>query len=296
VRRPAGSELLRASTAAALGIGIALALAQVAGRTPLAFDAGAYWAATPGALYQVNWSAPESGRAAFLYSPAFADALTPLRLLPERVFTGLWQLALVAVLAATIGGWSLLVLLAAVPFLAFGLSPALAFVASDIAHGNIHVLLGAVAVFGVRWPALWAVVLLSKVTPGVGLIWFVARREWRNLAVALGVTAAIAGASFVYRPSDWADWIGFLLANYGHEPGYGTVPIPLPVRLAMSAALTWWGARTDRPWVLPIAVGWAIPVGWATMAATMVCALAYLPRRSFWLPASSRAHGHRVPS
>jgi hypothetical protein len=287
--------LLRASTAAALGIGIALALAQVSGRTPLAFDAGAYWAATPGALYQADWGA-ESGRAAFLYSPAFADVLTPLRLLPERVFTGLWQLALVAMLAATIGGWSLYALLAAVPFLAFGIGPALAFVASDIAHGNIHVLLGAVAVFGVRWPALWSVVLLSKVTPGVGLLWFVARREWRNLAIALGVTAAIAGASFIYRPSDWSDWIGFLLANSGHEPGYWTVPIPLPIRLVMSAALTWWGGKTNRPWALPIAIGWAIPMGYGAMAATMVCALAYFPRSSAWLPAlwqTVNLRGHR---
>ena len=25
----------------------------------------------------------------------------------------------------------------------------------------------------------------------------------------------------------------------------------------MSVALIWWGARTDRPWTVPIAAGWA---------------------------------------
>jgi hypothetical protein len=266
-------SLDRVLMAAALGLGIAIALAQMLGRTPLAFDAGAYWAAQPGALYQSDWGL-SSGRSPFLYSPAFADALIPFRLLPERLFTGLWELGLVAVLVVTIRGWALLALVAAAPFLAFGIGQPLTLIASDIAHGNIHVLLGAVAVFGLRWPALWSIVLLSKVTPGVGLVWFVARREWRNLGIALGVTAAIAAVSFAYRSSDWADWFAFLFASRDHVFPLWTVPIPLPVRLAMSAALVWWGGRTDRPWTVPIAVGWAIPVPYPTMLAAMVCALA----------------------
>ena len=46
--------------------------------------------------------------------------------------------------------------------------------------GNIHLLLGAVIVAGFRWPWLWALPLLTKVTPGVGLLWFALRREWRT--------------------------------------------------------------------------------------------------------------------
>ena len=41
-------------------------------------------------------------------------------------------------------------------------------------------------VLGFRWPFTWAFVLLTKVTPGVGLLWFAVRREWRSLAIALG--------------------------------------------------------------------------------------------------------------
>ena len=146
-------------------------------------------------------------------------------------------------------------------------------VLSDIALGNIHLLLGAVAVFGLRWPALWSVALLSKVTPGIGLVWFVARREWRNLAIALGATALVAALSFAYRPADWTDWIDFLIANRDHQFPLWTIPVPLAVRLVMSAALLWWGGRTDRAWVVPIAVGWAIPVPYWTMLAVMVFAL-----------------------
>jgi hypothetical protein len=62
-------------------------------------------------------------------------------------------------------------------------------VALELYHGNIHLLLAAAIGLGLRYPWTWAFVLLTKVTPGVGLIWFAVRREWRQLGIALGVTA-----------------------------------------------------------------------------------------------------------
>ena len=53
-------------------------------------------------------------------------------------------------------------------------------------------------VWGFRHPWTWSFVLLTKVTPAVGLLWFVVRREWRNLGIALGASAVLAGA--VGRP------------------------------------------------------------------------------------------------
>ena len=52
----------------------------------------------------------------------------------------------------------------------------------ELAGGNIHLLLAAAIVLGFRWPWTWSLVLLTKITPGIGLLWFVVRREWRNLA------------------------------------------------------------------------------------------------------------------
>ncbi len=46
--------------------------------------------------------------------------------------------------------------------------------------------MAAAIALGFRYPATWAFVLLAKVTPGIGLLWFLVRREWRNLAIALG--------------------------------------------------------------------------------------------------------------
>ncbi len=270
--RLAGLDLGRLGTVATLGVGAAFALAQALGVTPFAFDAGAYWAAQPGNLY-TGWENRPDGYAPYLYSPAFADALIPFRVLPPHIFTALWQFGLFAVMAAAARGWSIVFVLAALPSLVFDVLEPLDYVIRDIAHGNIQVLLGAVAVLGLRRPYLWFIPLLSKVTPGVGIIWFVARREWSRLAIALATTAVLALISFAYLPSDWFDWVTFLRESSGFQFFQWVVPIPLPVRLAMSAALIWWGARTGRPWVVPVAVGWAIPMPYPTLLAAVAFAI-----------------------
>ncbi len=272
------------ATIATIGIGIGFAVAQLTHLTPFAFDAGAYWAATPGDLYPTGW-AGKGQYGAFMYSPAFADALAPFRLLPERVFTALWQLGLFVVLAVLLRGWSFLLVVAGLLSLVVPI-PIAGLALGEIAHGNIHILFGAIAILGLRYPALWSVVLLSKVTPGIGLLWFLARREWRNLAIALGVTGIIVFASFVYDPGDWFDWTSLLMASADHKFAQWVVPISLPVRLAMSAIIVVWGARTDRPWVLPIAVGWAIPMPYPSLLVTMAFALYYVRRPRAGRPTS----------
>ena len=174
-------------------------------------------------------------------------------------------------------GWSFPLVVAGLISLAVPI-PVAGLVLGEIAHGNIHILFGAIAILGLRYPALWAFVLLSKVTPGIGLLWFLARKEWRNLAIALGVTAIIALASFVYAPGDWFDWASLLITSADYKFAQWVVPISLPVRLAMSAILVVWGARTDRPWVLPIAVGWAIPMPYPSLLVTMAFVLYYVRR------------------
>ena len=52
----------------------------------------------------------------------------------------------------------------------------------------------------------WAFVILTKVTPGIGLLWFVVRREWRNLGIALAATAIVAGGSALTMPLAWQQW------------------------------------------------------------------------------------------
>ena len=54
-------------------------------------------------------------------------------------------------------------------------------VAAEINAANINFPMGLAIVAAFRWPALWAFPLLTKVTPGVGVLWFAVRREWRAL-------------------------------------------------------------------------------------------------------------------
>jgi hypothetical protein len=123
--------------------------------------------------------------------------------------------------------------------------------------GNIHLMLAAIAVFGTRWPALWAGALLTKITPGLGIVWFVVRREWRKAAIALGCTATIAAAGILIAPNLWSDWIRALVAM-GGLPTVSPIP-PLVARLPFAIAAIVWGARTDRQWLLPIGVFLALP-------------------------------------
>jgi hypothetical protein len=200
-------------------------------------DAMTYWTVDPGAPY---------GRPAyqFLYAPAFAQALVPFQALSLDVWVGLIRAAEVAALVLLAGP--------AVPLVLF--TPP---VITEINAGNVNLLAMAAVVWGFRWPGLWAFVLLSKFTFGVGLLWFVVRREWRSLAIALGVTAAIAAVSFVYRPGLWFDWVAFIASLAGGDGTAGFLPVWF--RLPIAALLVVWGARTDRPWAVGVAMFVATP-------------------------------------
>jgi hypothetical protein len=115
---------------------------------------------------------------------------------------------------------------------------------------------------GILAPALWAFPLLTKVTPGIGLVWFAVRKEWPQLAVGVGVTAAIVGVSFVLTPGAWFEWVGLLTSNVGADVAYPHVPIPMLYRLPFALAVIAWGARTDRRWTVPVSMLLALPVIW----------------------------------
>ena len=125
----------------------------------------------------------------------------------------------------------------------------------ELVNGNVHLFIGLAIWAGLRWAPVgataWAFVLFTKVTSGVGLVWFVARREWRNLAYALGATAGIALVGALLAPGLWAEWIRSLSIASNVPPPAG-VP-PLIVRLPIAAAIAWYAGRTDRAWLVPVA-------------------------------------------
>jgi hypothetical protein len=233
-------------------------------------DAHAYWAVDLANPY----SRPIATTDAFTYPPPAALFFSVLGHLPFEVFEAIWTLLIGFALLWLTGPFALLFLVIPV-------------VASDLYLGNIHVLLGAAVVGSLRRPGLWAIPLLTKPTVGVGLLWFAARGEWRRLATAVGVTAVISAIAFVLAPGLWKAWIDYVLAT-GVSPDVGTaywVPIPLLVRLPVAALVVIWGARTNRPWTLPIAAMLGLPVLWLVGLAMLTGAFAL----SAWGPLHARA-------
>ncbi len=215
-------------------------------------DAYAYWTTRSGDFY----ATAETGRiGAFLYSPAFAQLVAPLVWLPLAVFTAAWTALNLAALWWLVGRWALPSLLfLPIPF--------------EIISGNVHLLYAVAIVAGFRFPAAWALMLLTKVTPGVGVLWFLVRREWRAFGIAVAATAVIALVSFVLDRTSWATWIGILRTDLSGA-GQGALatvgwylPVPLIPRLAAAAAIVAVAAWGDRRWLVPFAVVLALPVVW----------------------------------
>jgi len=219
-------------------------------------DARPYWASLLSHPYD---DSTLGAFGAYLYSPVFLQLIAPIRSLPWIGFVGAWE-AILMLAAAVLAGPALL---APVGFL---LLP-------ELLGGNISILLALAIVAGFRWPATWAFVLLTKVTPGVGLVWFAVRREWRSLGIALGATLAIVAVSFVILPDAWRHWVGVLAAGPSTAVTSGSIPVPLLVRLPVAVVLLAWGARTDRRWVVPVACLLALPVIWYGSLALLVGAI-----------------------
>jgi hypothetical protein len=157
----------------------------------------------------------------------------------------------------------------------------------EIAGGNISLLLAVAIVIGFRWPATWALVLLTKITPGIGLLWFVVRGEWRAFGIALGATAAIAAASYLVLPDAWPRWLEVVVANAGKGGTWASVPIPLWMRLPAAVALVVWGARTDRRWTVPVASMLALPALWYGGISMLLAVIPLLEGRRERKPAAA---------
>ena len=172
------------------------------GHVVTAQDARSYYGLNLADLYtgRSDWNSI----GAYPYSPAFAQLVYPLDLLPWPVFVAAWTALLIgAVYWLTGPDLFLLGLLVG---------------AMEIAGGNITLLLAVAIVAGFRRPWTWAFVILTKITPGVALIWFALRREWRPLVIALGSTASGAGSSrSCCMPGQWRSWVELL----DREPGQG---------------------------------------------------------------------------
>jgi hypothetical protein len=221
-------------------------------------DALAYWLVDVPDAYGI----PHRVAGSFPYSPPAAIVASVFSTVSLWGFLWLWTALLVASLIWIGGSAGWIVVAFAIPF-----------VALELYHGNIHILLAVAILLGFRHPWTWSFVLLTKFTAGVGLLWFVVRGEWRSLGIALGSTAALCLVSYLLFPSMWPAWIEYTFEaqRIGMDPYWSNlVRIPLVVRMAVAVVLVVWGARTDRRWTVLVAATFALPVLWIHGLALLV--------------------------
>jgi hypothetical protein len=222
-------------------------------------DAKAYWSVDYANLYGGSLV----GRfGTYLYSPAFAQAMWPLTLLPWIVFAAVWSALNLAVLI-----WMARPVLAAL-LLFIPFSP----VADEFSTGNIHLLLAAAIVLSFRYPASHAFGLLTKVTPGISAWWLLGAGRTRDLMLALAITAGISAVSLAFSWHQWVDWAALLRASstVPVPADIGVIPGPLWLRAAAAAVVAVASGRLGWRWGVPVAAMLALPVTWSSGLAILV--------------------------
>jgi hypothetical protein len=207
----------------------------------VAKDAHAYWlTAHGGNLYGI----PPGSKDAYLYSPAFAQLVRPLALLPFAWFAGICM-----ALDAAAFMWLL------APLGWRWIAPIMVFIIPDeLMLGQITGIITAAVVLAATGRGGWSAVgWLTKVAPGAfSLAWLFSRRDWRGLASAIGWTGGICLVSFAVWPSAWIDWFHFLTTA-------STSPWT-PVREAVALVLVLVGGRRGWWWAIPVALVISAPV------------------------------------
>jgi Glycosyltransferase family 87 len=257
-------------------------LAAGSGHPFAVYDAHSYWLAGgsdhPYAATIASGFDDSVNPYKYRYPPPLAQVFVLLHLIPWPLVAGLWTGLTFAVFLLLAGRWAPVLLL---------FPPTLA----ELWLGNVNFLIALAIVLGMRWPAAWAFVLLTKMTPGIGLLWFAVRREWRALGLAIGATAVVAVVSFVLAPGWWFEFRDAMSVQAG-----GALDVPplaiqvsLPIRLAVAAIIVVYAARTDRAWLVPVAATIAAPALWWNVLVILVAAVPLAEGRGvtrplLWLP------------
>ena len=233
--------------------GVLLAAAQALAMLGGGFgsDALEYWNTHLDHLY----AGYTVGALSYAYSPVFAQVIAPLQALPAPVFVAGWFTAQAVMLAWLVRpaprGWAAVLVLFSLP---------------DLLTGNIHIAMAFALVVGLRYPAILAFNVFTKLSP-IGYVWFALRREWRHLAVGIGTVLVLAAASFALAPDLWRQFVGVLWANQsGGDMTLIALPGPL-IRAPIAIVLAAWAARTGDQRLLPLATLLALPHIWVASAA-----------------------------
>jgi glycosyl transferase family 87 len=246
-------------------------------QNPRHLDAYSTWNAwSDGSLYPPRWEPVTE----YPYGPPLAQLISPLTHVSFKLFNGLWALLQLGVLVWMLGpAGALIALVWPIPSIAgYGGLPYGGPVFGSLYNGNPEILVAGSIAFGLaRWPGWFTFVLLTKVTAGIGVLWFVVRREWRQVAVLGATMAAVILPSVLVNPEAWGQWLNLLAGAAGHSSAAEVVakepflPVPLIVRGPIGVAVVVLAAWRGWLWAVPIGCFLALPdihlAGFAVLAA-----------------------------
>ena len=187
----------------------------------------------------------------YLYAPWFAAALIPATWVPFWVAAVVWTAILAA--CAVLALWPLVRerrLEASLAALLIG-----AFMFHGVWAGQVQPLMVALLVVAIptRWgPAAIGVAASIKVTPIVLCVTYAGRGEWRKVAVAVGVAAALWAPALLLGMSDYG--IGVMQSHslLGHAP------IAWAAVAGLTLVAAWLLAPTRYAWLASAALWMAV--------------------------------------
>jgi len=201
---------------------------------------------------------------AYWYPPPLAQALVPVAaVLPSRAFDIGW-IGLQLLCLLWIARWRPLVALALVAYLP---------IAVELSYSNVHLVLAALIVLGLRrWPWAFAIGAAIKLAPGLGILYLLLRRRWRDAGIAIAVGLLILVISVAIGPSTWSGFIATIQAR-GAGDVSGLLPIPYFVRLIAGLVVTVIAGlarpRLGEP-LLVVAITIALPTLWLDAFALLI--------------------------
>jgi hypothetical protein len=223
---------------AAVGASLLLVVIVIYWRAP--GDNLAYWIAGQRILAgQPVYAIGEEAFApyAYHYPPPLAQLLAPFTLvLPSLAYVVAYR-GLEVLATWDLAGRQMLRMLALIAFLP---------VAIALRFENVDLFMALAIVLGLRrWPWLFAMGALVKVSPGLGIVYLALRRQWRDAFVASVVGGVIVVVSLVAAPDLWRAWLDAIQGR-ADMIGNSLLPVPYYVRVAAGLALTVGGGLLGR--------------------------------------------------
>lgn len=264
-------------------IGACLLLVVAVNRWAQPADEHAYWLAGQRILAGeplYDLSATSVTPFAYWYPPIVAQVMAPISaLLSSEAFSALWTVVMLVCLW-WLAGRDVLVALAMCAF-----PP----VAVEFWFRNVHLVLATLLVLAIRrWGGWFSVGASIKLAPGIGLVYLVIKRRWREAGVAFLFGAGLLVISVLLAPDAWRQFIEVMVAR-GPADASSFIPVPYALRAIAALALLVLAGQSETRWsepLLVVAVVVALPTLWFTALSTLVAIVPLVRRKSAATPAA----------